>query len=269
MELLYYLLLGVYGVAMGSFICCQVRRKVFAEGNRGDSEEDGRKNTRKEKVRLGKRSVCMSCGYQLRWYDNIPILSWLMLRGKCRKCGKKIGVAEILAEIGGGVAFFAVGMIFSRGVMAGEIVEIVRFIVGLGFAGVLLYLAIFDGITGEMPIKALTILNACAIMEVILRERSLILSSVVAGVVFGGVYYLLYKLSREKFVGGGDWIVALAIGLFVGDLYQAIWVLFLSNFFAAVIGLTTKQKRLRLVPYFFVGWILTTILAGGFGLLAI
>lgn len=248
MEILYFVLLFVYGAIIGSFLCCQVRRKILA--NKG----------KKEKAKLGKRSVCLDCGYQLRWYDNIPIFSWIFLGGRCRKCRKKIGVAEILAEVGGGVAFLAVGMIFRESALTGDVLAIFRLLVSLGFVSILEYLAIFDGITGEMPIKALTILNACAIIEVILRERSLFLSSVVAGVVFGGVYYLLYKLSKERFVGGGDWIVALAIGLFVGDLYQAIWVLFLSNFFAAVVGLATKQKKLRLVPYFFVGFLVTVIL---------
>ncbi|HZL96256.1 MAG TPA: prepilin peptidase, partial [Vicinamibacterales bacterium] len=37
-------------------------------------------------------SRCRTCGYQLRWYDNIPVLSWVFLRGRCRKCGVSVSI---------------------------------------------------------------------------------------------------------------------------------------------------------------------------------
>ena len=77
--------LFIFGAAFGSFACCQVWRI-----------------RKKDKA---KWSHCMHCKYQLQWYDNIPIISWLSLGGKCRKCKKKIGYAEILAEVGLAVAF--------------------------------------------------------------------------------------------------------------------------------------------------------------------
>lgn len=48
----------------------------------------------------------MHCRKRIKWYDNIPIISWLVLRGKCRYCHKKIGIADFLSEIGMAVAFF-------------------------------------------------------------------------------------------------------------------------------------------------------------------
>ena len=56
------------------------------------------------------RSACPACSAPIRSYDNIPILSYLVLRGKCRKCGTKIPVKYLLAEVGGALA--AVGVIF-------------------------------------------------------------------------------------------------------------------------------------------------------------
>jgi leader peptidase (prepilin peptidase)/N-methyltransferase len=50
------------------------------------------------------RSACPACSAPIRSYDNIPILSYLVLRGKCRKCGTKIPVKYLLAEVGGAVA---------------------------------------------------------------------------------------------------------------------------------------------------------------------
>src|SRR6187200_3100525 len=44
-------------------------------------------------------SACMNCGHELAWYENIPVLSWLALRGKCKGCGHKIGVVYPAVEL--------------------------------------------------------------------------------------------------------------------------------------------------------------------------
>ena len=53
-------------------------------------------------------SHCMNCGYELSWYDLIPIFSWLALRGKCRVCGDKISVQYPLIEALNGVLYMVV-----------------------------------------------------------------------------------------------------------------------------------------------------------------
>ena len=58
------------------------------------------------------RSRCDVCGYTLRWYDLLPVISYVFLRGKCRKCGSKIGFEHLLAEIYMGCAFLCVSYIF-------------------------------------------------------------------------------------------------------------------------------------------------------------
>ncbi len=49
-------------------------------------------------------SHCRSCGRSLEWWENVPVLSWLALRGRCRTCHKPIGVRYILVELGCGAA---------------------------------------------------------------------------------------------------------------------------------------------------------------------
>ena len=85
MNIAVMIILGVLGAAFGSFACCQAWR-IYKH----------------DKSAL---SHCMKCDYKLKWYDNIPVLSWLMLGGKCRKCRKPIGAAEILSELGLAAAF--------------------------------------------------------------------------------------------------------------------------------------------------------------------
>ena len=50
-------------------------------------------------------SACPSCGHEIAWYDNIPIVSWLVLRARCRSCGAHISVRYPLVEAGTGLAF--------------------------------------------------------------------------------------------------------------------------------------------------------------------
>ena len=102
------IILAVLGAGLGSFACCQAWRV-----KKGDKSP---------------RSHCMHCKYQLKWYDNIPIISWLMLGGKCRKCHKKIGAAELMAEILM-AAVFAISYVFwpwRAELYAGDVLEIAK-----------------------------------------------------------------------------------------------------------------------------------------------
>ena len=69
-----YVLVFLYGIIIGSFLNVCIYRIP-----------------KKENIATT-RSHCMSCGYQLKWYDLVPLFSYLVLRGKCRKCGSKISV---------------------------------------------------------------------------------------------------------------------------------------------------------------------------------
>ena len=60
---------------------------------------------------VGPRSVCDSCGEQIAAYDNVPVLSWLLLRGRCRGCGARIPVRYLLIELAVGAAFAATAIV--------------------------------------------------------------------------------------------------------------------------------------------------------------
>src|SRR5688572_22552732 len=59
------------------------------------------------------RSFCPNCKKQINWYDNIPLLSFIILSGKCRSCGKSISPRYILIEIGTGLGFFYLSSVFA------------------------------------------------------------------------------------------------------------------------------------------------------------
>lgn len=65
---------------------------------------------RKESV-IFPSSHCDSCGYKIKWYENIPIVSYIFLKGKCRKCGAKIGMRSVIIEVLFGLIFGIIGFI--------------------------------------------------------------------------------------------------------------------------------------------------------------
>ena len=79
------LIAGLFGLIIGSFINVLVLRYPARS--------------------LGGRSMCMSCGGEIAWYDNIPLFSWIFLRGHCRRCGSAISVQYPLVEATTGAIF--------------------------------------------------------------------------------------------------------------------------------------------------------------------
>lgn len=262
MQILFLLLLFVLGACLGSYLCCQVRRYYIKSKGKGK--------------KFGSRSVCLNCNYQLKWYDNIPILSWLFLRGKCRKCGKKIGLAEIFSELGLGLAFLALGTTIDPSTASalewaifGSTIFLTLF---LGF------LAIYDGLYGELPTTCLTISIICAIIIACLKEwltlsissfsPEIILRPLAAVAILGGIYLILYLVSKGKWVGDGDWLLGTALGLALADPWLALITLFLANVLACLVMAPVikkhKHKKIYFGPFMVIAFIITLTLADFF-----
>ena len=280
---------AMLGAAFGSFACCQAWRIRLKETKEKD---------------LGKRSVCLTCGKKLTWYENIPIVSWLLQRGRCRKCGKKIGYAEILAEVFGAISFGLIVWSFITDVshdldFAGFIdkVDVLGLVTVLIALVGLLILAVYDGKWGEMPTMVLTwTIAVCLIFavvevvrgsyvwipcpegsecvqagfyrfdfEVLINSLLPVLGSVA---ILAGTYYLLYVLSKERLVGGGDWLLCLAIGLLLRDWRLALVELFLANFLGSLVMLPRRKEKIAFGPFLVIGFVIVFVLKDWlFGLL--
>ena len=294
MQIAFLILMFILGAVFGSFFCCQVRRQEEREGifegirsaahwrvTRAKGaprpqlcEDGGRARGRTRQKKLPARSICLYCKKQLKWYDNIPVISWLILRGKCRSCHKKIGYAEIISELACGLALLLIAIPIN--------VETTTMMGWFEFAAItfftlsLLFLAIYDGLTGELPNLALTISVICAIIPIILRlgnnflvvgffDSEILFSGVtlplLAALLFGGIYLALYLISKGKWVGDGDWILAATIGLTLGHPWLAMIALFIANFSACLIMLPaakkTKNHQIYFGPFLVLAFIIT------------
>ena len=261
---------AIIGAMMGSFACCQVRRM--------------RRKEKGEKP-LGKWSVCEKCGKRLKKRENIPVISWLVQRGKCTKCGARIGVSEILSEVGLAAIFGVLGYVFYRDFWQGSALN--KIILGgegsvslnewlgvaiwilIAVAVVLMWMiTIYDAKWGEMPTKLLVatiivavivrllMIASSGVIEVVVHDgfgaigasglgetlRADLLNLAGALAVLPGLYLVLYICSRGKLVGDGDWLLALAIALLLGNWWLAFFELFFSNALASIAGIGAILK---------------------------
>ena len=276
MNILILAFLFVIGTVVGSFTCCQAWRWCYRI---------------EKKKNPGKWSACMSCGYRLKWYDKIPVLSWLMLRGKCRKCHKKIGVAELLMEVGMGVAFLLAGIAYVKPLIeeimntdkfAGEMGQVAltllcfRLVVIFAFLIVLGVLAIYDAKWGELPVALLILANVFGAGILILGMASeyvlntsydymgKLWSTGLGALILAGVCFAIYKISRERLMGAGDWVLALAIALALGDWWLSLWVMFLANLMGDAIALPTllnsRKSVIHFGPFLVIAYIVVFVL---------
>ena len=236
------------GAILGSFACCQAWRIRFLEQN---------------KKSPGKWSVCLSCGKRLTRAENIPIFSWLFQKGKCRKCGAKIGLSEILSELSFALALPAVANVFydkisvalSENQVANLAVLILTALVLIISMTTMWILMIYDAKWHTFPTFLLTILNISAITYVILQIVGLafnsadfseigisLLKTLGAAALLAAPYYLLSTLSKEKLVGSGDWLIALPIALLLGTWWLALVELFVANALGSLFGIIIKTR---------------------------
>ena len=235
-----FIFMFIFGSVFGSFACCQAWRI--------HEKSEGKK--------LGSRSVCLKCNTQLKWYDNLPIISWLMLGGKCRKCKAKIGKAEILSEIGLGLAFVGVAYATTNHYFSVEhgylnfinlpfypdLLLPILFLIMLVPFWVLL---VYDAKWGELPVLPMILEIVLALIYQFINHGDWLQIGLSVSIL-SGIYYLLFFFSKEKWVGGGDWILCTSIAIILGHFELAFVELFLSNFmasFAALPGATKKNKK--------------------------
>ncbi|MBU1262699.1 prepilin peptidase [bacterium] len=204
-------------------------------------------------------SFCPACGHKIRWYDNIPIISWILLFGRCRDCQELISIRYIIIEILTGLLFLFLSW------FCGLNKEL---FIWLFFFSLLLLISVID-------IETFFVLDRVVYPGIIV---GVILSfflwkpieHIIGMLLGGGIIFLLVKLSPKllgkKGMGEGDVGVALLLGIFLGWKLM-LSTLLISSILGIAIGgtilLLTKRtgSYIPYVPYLaaggFISWVLS------------
>jgi prepilin signal peptidase PulO-like enzyme (type II secretory pathway) len=278
MEFVVYIALILVGACLGSFAGASVwrlRARQLKRDKKDKEPVDAKEYKMLEKLATTKisqdHSRCLHCGYQLRWYDLIPIYSWLSLRGKCRSCHQRIGYFEILIELGM-VAFFVVSYAFWPFTLDTTL-EIARFVIWLIAGVVLAMLAAYDLKWFLLPDKLTILLAGLGVLTVAIaclqsgNPLGTILSALGAAGVLSGLYLILYLISKGKWVGFGDVKLGLGLAFLLIDWQSALVALFLANLLGCLIvipllarGTLKRTSRVPFGPLLIAGTILSQFL---------
>ncbi|MCZ6478478.1 MAG: prepilin peptidase [Gemmatimonadetes bacterium] len=228
-ETIFYVTAGLLGAAIGSFMNVCVHRLPHGESV------------------VRPRSHCPSCGTDIPARDNIPILSWLLLRGRCRGCGERISLRYPLVEL------VSIGIWVGMALAYGPTLHALS---GAVFFTLLLAIAITDArhyvIPDELSIGGLASGLALAVVTELTTGMPTIVSSVV-GAALGfllllGVGLVGDWVFKKPAMGGGDMKMMAMIGAYLGPI-GAILTIFLGALAGSLIFGPISLKTGKMVPF--------------------
>lgn len=201
-------------------------------------------------------SHCMNCGKKLKWYDMFPIISWLILKGKCRFCGSKISYRYPLVEFVTGIIFLAIYLKY------GFTFETIKFCV---FASLIIVIGLIDMDTTDVYTStiifgivsaAFLIIIGYVLFKMNLNVKISTFNYILGGAIGAGFILLIMLFARIVFktqgMGSGDTEICLVCGLFLG-IENVIFMLFLSVIVGGIIGILLilfgKKKKTDYIPF--------------------
>jgi leader peptidase (prepilin peptidase)/N-methyltransferase len=191
----------------------------------------------------GPRSRCPACGAQIAAYDNVPLASWLLLRGRARCCGAPISPRYPLTELGLG-ALYAATVI----VLWDDAAEVV---LGLVFVTMLAAVTLTDLEKRIIPNRILAVSVGIGIVVAAVLDPSSLPERAIAASAAGGLLFVA-ALAYPRGMGLGDVKLAAAMGFFLGrNVAPAIFVALLAGTVVglAIIARQGASARKQAIPF--------------------
>jgi len=215
---------GVLGLIVGSYLNVVVHRVP-----RGLST-------------VSPRSACPRCGHVLAWFDNIPVVSWLVLRGRCRACQEPISPRYMVLELVTAALFVAAVLVYGPSWGAVRICALAAFLVPLTAIDLELWLLPLEL---TLPGIAVGLLSSIPLGRAALVECAV--GAAAGFAIFWALERVLEALLRREGLGAGDKYLLALIGGFLG--WRSLFpVLLLSNLQGAVVGVALLLFRGRAGP---------------------
>jgi leader peptidase (prepilin peptidase)/N-methyltransferase len=213
------------------------------------------------------RSRCPKCGHAIAWYENIPVLSYAFLRGRCAQCETSISIRYPLVELSTGLLFAWCGHRYGLSATA---------LAWSGFAAAILALALIDWDTTLLPDDITLPLLWGGLLAAQLGLSGVAVSTALWGAVAGylslwSIYWMFKLVTGKEGMGYGDFKLLAALGAWFG--WEAlIPIILMSSVIGAVVGLALKMNsKLReggYIPFgpFLAGAGLTILVFGSTGI---
>ncbi len=198
------------------------------------------------------RSKCPECGAQIAAHDNIPIVSWLILRGRCRSCGERISARYPLIELATGLAFAAAVVVHeeaAEGLATGP--DAAGLAAGLVFIAVLATITLTDLEQRLIPNKILIAGAVVGIPLVLIADPDSAVERGIAVAAAGGAL-LLVALAYPRGMGMGDVKLAALMGIYLGrTVAPGLLIGFLAGAVVGIALIATRgaQARKQAVPF--------------------
>ena len=241
MFVIFSVFIFIFGLIIGSFLNCLIWR-IYKEET------------------LGGRSYCPKCRKQIAWHDNIPLLSFVMLGGRCRHCHKSISWQYPLVELITALLFW----LTFRTVMLQSLSPYLLVRDWL-IITTLIIIFVYDLRWQLIPMNVLWPMTAIIFVFNILVGLDWRMS-LIYGVLFAGFFALQYFLTKKKGLGEGDIWLGLFLGLAFPNAYQLLLVILVAYCLGSFTGLVLMVKKkkgwrskMALGPFLAFGAIITLI----------
>ncbi len=228
-------LFGVLGLLIGSFLNVVIYRlpkMLEAEWALNCAELAGTEAPSLEPFNLSRpRSRCQQCQHQIRWFENIPIASYLALRGRCAKCSTSISIRYPLVELVTGLFFAALASMYGLTPVA---------LAWATLACLLLAQFFIDFDTQLLPDDLNYLILWSGLVAALVGWTTVPIASAVWGAVFGylslwSVYQVHHQLTGKQGMGHGDFKLLAGLGAWFGAEYLVALIL-LSSIVGSIIG---------------------------------
>ena len=212
LEIVPYIVIFIFGITIGSFLNVCIYRIPLHQSI------------------VTVSSHCMTCGRKLKWYDMIPVFSWLLLGGKCRNCKSNISLQYPVIESLNGILYVVICLVNGMDLFS---------LIYCLMTSALLTLSLIDWRTYEIPPGINAFLFILGVAAAVL-DRGNLLSHLAGMVCVSGFLGILYLISRGRAIGGGDIKLMFACGLILG------WKLIILAFLlGCIIGSVIHLVRIR------------------------
>ena len=256
-----YLAVGLFSLCIGSFLNVVIYRtpKMMEQEWRQDCQillHPEQAIIDESKLTLSQpASTCPKCRTEIRWYQNIPIISWLALGGKCGSCKNPISSRYPLIELLTAICSLIIVAVFG---------PTLQMLFGLLLTWTLIALTFIDFDTQLLPDRYTLPLAALGLginsYSIYTSPSSAIWGYIIGFLCLWIVYYLFKIITGKEGMGYGDFKLLAALGAWMGPFLLPLIVL-LSSFVGAVIGIILLKIRKENQPFAFgpyiaiAGWI--------------